>query len=110
MEPALRTLVLQVEEVSIGAILKGPPAHHCRWGLAWSGSGVFKIVNNTPTIESCSSASFHSLVIWLLRKLCIADLVPPPPLNIPINVALALGLSRWWKEVTRCSMALGLWA
>lgn len=101
VEPALRTLVLQVEEVSVGAIPEKVLLHTIAVGFGFGVAlGVFKIVNNTPTIEI--------MLPLLLLSIYLAYLAPEEmvgiafdcasattgPVNIPINVALALGLSR----------------
>jgi hypothetical protein len=101
VEPALRTLVLEVEEVSVGAIPEKVLLHTIAIGFGMGVTlGIIKIVNNIPTVKI--------VIPLLLFALYLAYLAPEKmvgiafdcasattgPVNIPINVALALGLSR----------------
>jgi hypothetical protein len=101
VEPALRTLVLEVEEVSVGAIPEKVLLHTIAIGFGLGVTlGIIKIVSNIPTVKI--------VIPLLLFALYLAYLAPEKmvgiafdcasattgPVNIPINVALALGLSR----------------
>ncbi len=100
VEPALRTLALQVEELSQGAIPQKIIIHGVALGF---GSGMalalYKIMTN---------ASFIKLAAPLLLVVVILAIITPQPytaiamdsasavtgpVNIPINMAVAIGLA-----------------
>ena len=100
VEPALRALALEVEEVSAGAISQGVLIHGVAAGFGLGmGIGLFKIVNNI---------SYIKVVVPLLIIVVILIFIAPEtyvsiamdsasattgPVNIPINMALAIGIA-----------------
>lgn len=106
VEPALKTLALEVEEISIGAIphkiLINAVAIGFGLGLA---IGITKIVNNIPT---------KKIILPLLALAGVLTYFAPDefvaiafdsasattgPVNIPINMAFAIGLAKILGEV-----------
>lgn len=100
VEPALRALALEVEEVSAGAISQGVLIHGVAAGFGLGmGIGLFKIINNIPYIK---------VIVPLLAIVLILIFIAPEmyvsiamdsasattgPVNIPINMALAIGIA-----------------
>lgn len=100
VEPALRTLAVQVDELSQGAIPPTVLVHGVAIGFGGGMAlGLFKILQNIPFIK---------LVIPLLLVTAVlAYIAPEPyaaiamdsasattgPVNIPINMAVAIGLA-----------------
>lgn len=100
VEPALKTLALEVEELSAGAIPHGVLLHGVAAGFGLGmGIGLFKIISNIPYIKI--------LVPLLILVIILAFFAPEPyvsiamdsasattgPVNIPLNMALAIGLA-----------------
>lgn len=100
VEPALRVLALEVEELSVGAIHHKVLIHGVAAGFGLGmGIGMFKIMTNTPYIKIIAPLLF--LVVLL------SFFAPEPypsialdsasattgPVNIPLNMALAIGLA-----------------
>ncbi|MCK9444796.1 MAG: DUF1538 domain-containing protein [Tissierellaceae bacterium] len=100
VEPALRVLALQVEEVSVGAIPHKLLIHAVAIGFGLGmGIGIFKILMNIPYIKI--------IVPLLIIVLTLAFFAPEPfgsiamdsasattgPVNIPLNMLLAVGLA-----------------
>lgn len=100
VEPALKTLALEVEELSIGAIPNKVLVHGVAAGFGLGmGIGLYKIIGNVPYIKI--------IVPLLILVIILAFISPEPylsiamdsasattgPVNIPINMALAVGLS-----------------
>ena len=101
VEPALRVLALEVEEISVGAIPNKTLIHAVAVGVgAGMALGIFKIVNNIPTSKVVTPI--------LILALALAQFAPEEfvaiamdsasattgPVNIPLNMALALGLAK----------------
>lgn len=100
VEPALRTLALEVEEVSAGAISQTVLIHGVAAGFGLGmGIGLFKIINNI---------SYIKIIVPLLALVLILIFISPKmyvpiamdsasattgPVNIPINMALAIGIA-----------------
>ncbi len=100
VEPALRTLALEVEEVSAGAISQKVLIHGVAAGFGLGmGIGLFKIINNI---------SYIKIIVPLLAIVLILIFIAPEmyvsiamdsasattgPVNIPINMALAIGIA-----------------
>lgn len=100
VEPALRILALQVEEVSVGAIPHKLLVHAVAVGFGLGmGIGIFKILMNI---------SYVKIIIPLLVLVIILALLTPEafvsiamdtasattgPVNIPLNMLLAIGLA-----------------
>ena len=100
VEPALKTLALEVEEVSIGAIKHGVLIHGVAAGFGLGMAiGLYKIMANVAYIKI--------IVPLLLIIIVLSFFAPEPygalamdsasattgPVNIPLNMALAIGLA-----------------
>ena len=100
VEPALRILALEVEEISIGAINHNLLIHGVAAGFGLGmGIGLYRIMANIPYIKI--------IVPLLLIVIVLAYFAPDPyssiamdsasattgPVNIPLNMALAIGLA-----------------
>ncbi len=100
VEPALRSLAMQVEEISQGAIPQNVLLHGVAIGFG-SGMalGLYKIISNIP---------FVKVVLPLLLLIVVLAIVTPEPypsiamdsasattgpVNIPLNMAIAIGLA-----------------
>lgn len=100
VEPALKTLALEVEEVSAGAIKQSLLIHGVAAGFGLGmGIGLFKIINNI---------SYIKILVPLLVLVVVLVFIAPEmyvsiamdsasattgPVNIPINMALAIGIA-----------------
>lgn len=100
VEPALRTLALEVEELSAGAIGHKVLLHGVAAGFGMGMSiGLYKIISNIPYIKI--------IVPLLILVVLLMFFTPEPyisiamdsasattgPVNIPLNMALAVGLA-----------------
>lgn len=100
VEPALKALALEVEELSVGVIHHKVLIHGVAIGFGLGmGIGVFKIIANIPFIKI--------VVPLLILIIVLAFFSPEPfgaiafdsasattgPVNIPLNMALAIGLA-----------------
>lgn len=100
VEPALKALALEVEELSAGAIPHTVLIHGVAAGFGLGMAiGLFKIISNIPYIKI--------IVPLLLIVIVLAFFAPEPygsiamdsasattgPVNIPLNMALAIGLA-----------------
>lgn len=100
VEPALKALALEVEELSAGAIPHTVLIHGVAAGFGLGmGIGLFKIIRNIPYIKI--------IVPLLVLVIILAFFAPEPygsiamdsasattgPVNIPLNMALAIGLA-----------------
>lgn len=100
VEPALQTLALEVEELSIGAIPHKVLIHGVAIGFGMGMAiGILKILLNIPYLKI--------IVPLLLIVLALVFFTPEPfgavamdaasattgPVNIPLNMALAIGLA-----------------
>ncbi len=101
VEPALKTLALEVEEISIGAIPHKVLIHAV--GIGFGGGmalGIFKILKGIPNTK---------IMIPLLLVILVLTYFAPDefvaiamdsasattgPVNIPLNMAVALGLAK----------------
>ncbi|HRD03064.1 MAG TPA: DUF1538 domain-containing protein [Candidatus Saccharicenans sp.] len=100
VEPGLQALALEVEEVSIGAIRKTILIHTVALGVGTGMSlGLLKILNNIPS---------RNVIIPILVITAVLMFFAPEefvgiafdsasattgPVNIPINMAIAIGLA-----------------
>ena len=100
VEPALKTLALEVEEISIGAIKHKVLIHGVAAGFGLGmGIGLYRIMANI---------SYAKIVIPLLLIIVVLVVLAPEPygslamdsasattgpVNIPLNMALAIGLA-----------------
>ena len=100
VEPALKTLALEVEELSVGAIHHNVLIHGVAAGFGLGMAlGLYKIIANVPFLKI--------LIPALILVIVLAILTPEPfdaiamdsasattgPVNIPLNMAIAVGLS-----------------
>ena len=100
VEPALKTLALEVEELSVGAIPHNVLLHGVAAGFGLGMAiGLFKIISNVPYVKIIAPL--------LILVIILAFLAPEPypsiamdsasattgPVNIPLNMALAIGLA-----------------
>lgn len=100
VEPALKTLALQVEELSQGAIPQNVLVNGVAVGFgAGMALGLYKIMSNIPFVKV--------IVPLLLVIIVLAIVTPEPyssiamdsasattgPVNIPLNMAVAVGLA-----------------
>ena len=115
VEPALKTLALEVEEVSVGAIPNNVLIHAVAIGFGLGmGIGVWKIINNI---------SFIKIVIPLIVVIILLiPFVPKEfvsiamdsasattgPVNIPLNMAIAVGLAKSLENVDPLTSGFGI--
>lgn len=115
VEPALKVLALEVEEVSIGAIKHTVLIHAVAAGFGLGmGIGLFRIVSNV---------SYIKIVAPLLGLVIILSFFAPEPytalamdsasattgpVNIPINMALAIGLASAIESVDPLISGFGI--
>lgn len=115
VEPGLQALAAEVEEVSVGAIRKGILVHTVAIGVGIGMSlGLFKILNKIPS---------RNVVIPMLIMAGILVLIAPEefvgiafdsasattgPVNIPINMAIAIGLATVISDVDPLLNGFGL--
>jgi hypothetical protein len=101
VEPALKALALEVEEISIGAIPHKVLIHAVAIGFGIGmGIGIYKILNNI---------SYIKIIVPLLLLIIVLIFLAPEefvsiamdsasattgPVNIPLNMALAIGLTK----------------
>lgn len=101
VEPGLRALALEVEEISIGAIPSNVLIHTVGigFGLGMS-TGIVKILNNVPTKTIVFPVIIVALVLGYFAPREFVDIAMDSasattgPVNIPLNMAIALGLSK----------------
>lgn len=100
VEPALQTLALEIEEVSAGAISQNVLVHGVAAGFGLGMSlGIFKIIKDI---------SYIKIIVPLLVVVVVLIFIAPEmyvsiamdsasattgPVNIPINMALAIGVA-----------------
>lgn len=115
VEPALKTLALEVEEVSIGAIPHKTLIHAVAIGFGIGmGIGIYKILNNI---------SYAKVIIPLLLLILTLIFFTPDefisiamdsasattgPVNIPINMAIAIGLAKMLENVDPLAYGFGI--
>ena len=115
VEPALKTLALEVEEISIGAIPNRVLVHAVAVGFG-SGMaiGVYKILNNISYVKIVAPLL---LVIFVLIFFAPEEFVSiamdsasatTGPVNIPLNMALALGLAKILENVDPLLSGFGI--
>lgn len=101
VEPALKTLALEVEEVSVGAIPNKTLIHAVAIGFGTGMAlGIFKILNNIPTSKIVTPILVLTLILIRFAPeefVAIAmdsASATTGPVNIPLNMALAIGLAK----------------
>ncbi|HNV19391.1 MAG: DUF1538 domain-containing protein [Rectinema sp.] len=115
VEPALKTLALEVEEVSVGAIPNKVLIHAVAIGFGLGmGIGVWKIINNISFIKIVIPLIF---VIILLIPFVPKEFVSiamdsasatTGPVNIPLNMAIAVGLAKSLENVDPLTSGFGI--
>ena len=115
VEPALKTLALEVEEVSVGAIPNKVLIHAVAIGFGLGmGIGVWKIINNISFIKIVIPLIF---VIILLIPFVPKEFVSiamdsasatTGPVNIPLNMAIAVGLAKSLENVDPLTSGYGI--
>ena len=115
VEPALRALALEVEELSVGTIRHNVLIHGVAVGFGLGMAiGVTKILLNIPYIKI--------VVPLLILIIILAFFAPEPfaaiafdsasattgPVNIPLNMALAIGLATVIKTVDPLISGFGI--
>lgn len=101
VEPALKTLALEVEEISVGAIphkvLVNAVAIGFGFGMAL---GIFKILNGVPNTKIIIPLLLAILILTFFASEEFVAIAMDSassttgPVNIPLNMAVALGLSK----------------
>lgn len=101
VEPALKALALEVEEISIGAIPQKILIHAVAIGFGGGMAlGIFKILNNIPNTKIIMPILILILILTYFAPdefVAIAmDSASSTtgPVNIPLNMAVAIGLSK----------------
>ncbi|WP_027624615.1 DUF1538 domain-containing protein [Clostridium lundense] len=101
VEPALSILAMEVEETSIGAIPKKTLIYTVALGFASGLSlGIYKIIYNIKTSKIIIPLLILSLILCIFAPEEIVGIAfdcassTTGPVNIPLNLAIALGLSR----------------
>lgn len=101
VEPALKALALEVEEISIGAIPHRVLIHAVAIGFGTGmGIGMFKILNGVsyikiivPLLVLIMGLSFFAPEEFVSIAMDSAS-ATTGPVNIPLNMALAIGLAK----------------
>jgi hypothetical protein len=101
VEPGLRALALEVEEVSAGAIPVRILIQTVAIGFGGGMTmGIVKILNNIPTKTILFPTILVALVLGYFAPRQFVDIAMDSasattgPVNIPLNMAIALGLSK----------------
>ena len=101
VEPGLRALALEVEEISTGAIPSHILIHAVGIGFGLGMVvGIVKILNNTPTKIIIFPIIVLALILGYFAPREFVDIAldsasaTTGPVNIPLNMAIALGLSK----------------
>ncbi|NMA83042.1 MAG: DUF1538 domain-containing protein [Epulopiscium sp.] len=101
VEPALRALAFEVDEISIGAIPSTVLIHTVALGFGIGMSlGIFKILNNIPSSKILIPLLLIlAVLIYFVPKEFIGIAFDSAtsttgPVNIPLNMAIAIGLTR----------------
>lgn len=101
VEPGLQSLAGEVEEVSVGTIRHSVLIHTVAAGVGTGMSlGVYKILNRIPTQRVVIPMVLASIVLMLLTPEEFVGIAfdcasaTTGPVNIPINMAIAIGLSQ----------------
>ncbi len=115
VEPAIKTLALEVEEVSIGAIPHTVLIHAVAIGFGMGmGLGIYKILNNILYIKI--------IIPLILLIILLIPFVPREyiaiamdsasattgPVNIPLNMTIAIGLSKTLENVDPLTAGFGI--
>ena len=101
VEPALKVLAMEVEEVSVGAIPSTVLVHTVAIGFGVGMCiGVIKIIHGIPTKMLLLPILVLAVVLGFFAPREFVDIAidsasaTTGPVNIPLNMAIALGLSK----------------
>lgn len=115
VEPALKTLALEVEEISIGAIPDKVLIHAVAVGFgAGMGIGVYKILNNISYVKVVAPLLLVILVLIFFAPEEFVSIAMDSasattgPVNIPLNMALAIGLAKVLENVDPLLSGFGI--
>lgn len=115
VEPALKTLALEVEEISIGAIPNKVLVHAVAIGFgSGMGIGVYKILNNISYIKVVAPLLLVILVLIFFAPEEFVSIAMDSasattgPVNIPLNMALAIGLAKVLENVDPLLSGFGI--
>jgi len=115
VEPALKTLALEVEEISIGAIPNKVLIHAVAVGFgAGMGIGVYKILNNISYVKVVEPLLLVILVLIFFAPEEFVSIAMDSasattgPVNIPRNMALAIGLAKVLENVDPLLSGFGI--
>lgn len=115
VEPGLQALAAEVEEVSIGAIRKGILVHTVALGVGLGMSlGLLKILNNIPSRNVILPMMVLAGILVLLAPEEFVGIAfdsasaTTGPVNIPINMAIAIGLANVISNVDPLLNGFGL--
>jgi len=115
VEPALKTLALEVEEISIGAIPNKVLIHAVAIGFgAGMGIGVYKILNNISYVKVVAPLLLVILVLIFFAPEEFVSIAMDSasattgPVNIPLNMALAIGLAKVLENVDPLLSGFGI--
>ena len=115
VEPALKTLALEVEEISMGAIPNKVLIHAVAVGFgAGMGIGVYKILNNISYVKVVAPLLLVILVLIFFAPEEFVSIAMDSasattgPVNIPLNMALAIGLAKVLENVDPLLSGFGI--
>ena len=115
VEPALKALALEVEEISIGAIPDKVLIHAVAIGFgAGIGIGVYKILNNISYVKVVAPLLLVILVLIFFAPEEFVSIAMDSasattgPVNIPLNMALAIGLAKVLENVDPLLSGFGI--
>ncbi|MDD3699314.1 MAG: DUF1538 domain-containing protein [Atribacterota bacterium] len=115
VEPALKTLALEVEEISIGAIPNKVLIHAVAVGFgAGMGIGVYKILNNISYVKVVAPLLLVILVLIFFAPEEFVSIAMDSasattgPVNIPLNMALAIGSAKVLENVDPLLSGFGI--
>ncbi|NLP46863.1 MAG: DUF1538 domain-containing protein [Epulopiscium sp.] len=101
VEPAVKALALEVEEVSIGAIPSNILLHTVALGFGIGMAlGIFKILHSIPSAKLIIPILFILIVLIFFTPREFIGIAfdsatsTTGPVNIPLNMAIAIGLAR----------------
>ncbi|WP_296971364.1 DUF1538 domain-containing protein [Tepidanaerobacter sp. EBM-38] len=101
VEPGLKALALEVEEISTGAIPMNVLINAVGIGFGLGMSiGIVKILNNIPTKTILFPVLLLAMILGYFAPREFVDIAidsasaTTGPVNIPLNMAIALGLSK----------------
>ncbi|NMB36331.1 MAG: DUF1538 domain-containing protein [Firmicutes bacterium] len=115
VEPALKALAMEVEEISVGAIPATILIHTVAIGFGGGMSaGIVKIINNIPTKIILLPAVLLAIALGYFAPREFVDIAidsasaTTGPVNIPLNMAIALGLSKILEHTDPLLIGFGI--